>query len=101
MERKPRKSRGFSPILKAINESDIPAAGKPNSEFSHGFFSFNITVLTEGQTVNITIVDDGGPGLPRSFTEVKVPALNLPGLVALGGALGVIAVARIRKQVRL
>jgi hypothetical protein len=32
-----------------------PSGGKPNLLFTHGFFSFNITGLTAGQTVNVTI----------------------------------------------
>jgi len=41
--------------LMAVDESTLPAQGKPNLEFPHGFFSFTITGLTPGQTVNITI----------------------------------------------
>lgn len=41
--------------LKAVPESALPLGGKPNIQFPHGFFSFNITGLTTGQTVNVTI----------------------------------------------
>lgn len=41
--------------LEAVAESALPEEGKPNAEFTHGFFSFNITGLTPGQTVNVTI----------------------------------------------
>jgi hypothetical protein len=44
--------------LTAIAENALPpeaAEGKPNVEFPHGFFSFNITGLTSGATVTITI----------------------------------------------
>jgi parallel beta-helix repeat protein/YD repeat-containing protein len=41
--------------LEAVAESTLPEEGKPNIEFTHGFFSFNITGLTPGQTVNVTI----------------------------------------------
>jgi squalene-hopene/tetraprenyl-beta-curcumene cyclase len=41
--------------LTAINESKLPAEGKPALSFPHGFFSFNITGLAVGQTVNVTI----------------------------------------------
>ena len=37
----------------------LPEEGKPNLEFTHGFFSFNITGLTPGQTVNVTITLPG------------------------------------------
>jgi parallel beta-helix repeat protein/YD repeat-containing protein len=41
--------------LEAVAESALPEEGKPNIEFTHGFFSFNITGLAQGQTVNVTI----------------------------------------------
>ncbi|MEA2051780.1 MAG: choice-of-anchor U domain-containing protein [Euryarchaeota archaeon] len=41
--------------LKAIDESTLPADGKPHLGFLHGFFSFNITGLTPGQTVVVTL----------------------------------------------
>ena len=39
----------------AVPESTLPIAGKPNLIFPHGFFSFDITGLTPGETVNVTI----------------------------------------------
>jgi len=44
--------------LTAITENTLPseaAEGKPNLEFPHGFFSFNITGLASGATVTVTI----------------------------------------------
>jgi hypothetical protein len=42
--------------LTAIAEGTLPAEGKPvGMSFPHGFFSFNITGLTSGQTVTVTI----------------------------------------------
>jgi uncharacterized repeat protein (TIGR01451 family) len=41
--------------LRAVKESTLPKAGKPALVFPHGFFSFNITGLTPGQTVVVTI----------------------------------------------
>jgi hypothetical protein len=44
--------------LTAIAENALPieaAEGKPNVEFHHGFFSFNITGLASGATVMVTI----------------------------------------------
>ena len=41
--------------LTAVAEESIPAGGKPNLDFPHGFFSFKITELTSGTTVTITI----------------------------------------------
>jgi DNA-binding beta-propeller fold protein YncE/PKD repeat protein len=42
--------------LTAVPEAALPSEGKPNLQFPHGFFSFNITGLTTGQTVNVTII---------------------------------------------
>jgi parallel beta-helix repeat protein len=41
--------------LEAVDERTLPTEGKPDLEFSQGFFSFNMTGLSNGQTVNITI----------------------------------------------
>lgn len=41
--------------LTAVDEGTLPPEGKPNLVFPHGFFSFNITGLTPGQTVIVTI----------------------------------------------
>ena len=41
--------------LTAIAEGTLPAEDKPNLEFPHGFFSFNITGLTSGATVMVTM----------------------------------------------
>jgi len=41
--------------LTPVNESDLPEEGKPNLVFPHGFFSFNITGLEDGQTAIVTI----------------------------------------------
>ena len=46
---------GTNEDLMAINESTLPAEGKPTLAFPHGFFSFNITGLTPGQTVVVMI----------------------------------------------
>jgi len=40
--------------LTALNEGDLPKEN-PNVDFPHGLFSFNITGLTTGPTVNLTI----------------------------------------------
>ncbi|KAF5413826.1 MAG: Cell surface glycoprotein [Candidatus Methanophagaceae archaeon] len=48
-------SGGYFSYVSAVNESSLPSEGKPNRQFPHGFFSFNITGLTTGQTVNVTI----------------------------------------------
>lgn len=40
--------------LTALNESDLPEEN-PNVDFPHGIFSFNITGLSNGETVNVTI----------------------------------------------
>ncbi|MGB6874299.1 MAG: choice-of-anchor U domain-containing protein [Dehalococcoidia bacterium] len=41
--------------LTAVAEGTLPTAGKPNLVFPHGFFSFDITGLTPGDTVTVTI----------------------------------------------
>jgi len=41
--------------LTPVNESDLPEEGKPNLVFPHGFFSFNITGLEDGQSAIVTI----------------------------------------------
>lgn len=41
--------------LTAVNELELPEEGKPNLVFPHGFFSFNITGLEDGQTAIVTI----------------------------------------------
>jgi len=41
--------------LSSVNESSLPMAGKPNVTFPHGLFSFNITGLSSGQSVTVTI----------------------------------------------
>jgi hypothetical protein len=51
-------SSGTMGNLTAVSESTLscPGAGKPNLEFTHGFFSFNITILEYyGEEVTITI----------------------------------------------
>jgi hypothetical protein len=41
--------------LTAVAESAMPDAGKPDLMYPHGFFSFNITGLANGQTVDVTV----------------------------------------------
>jgi len=50
--------------LTPVDESDLPEEGKPDLAFPHGFFSFNITVLTPGQDaiVTITLPEDAPEG---------------------------------------
>lgn len=50
-------SSGIMGSLTAVSESTLscPVEGKPNLEFAHGFFSFNVTELTPGQTVTVNI----------------------------------------------
>jgi len=49
--------------LNAINEDSLPATGKPELDFIHGFFSIEITNLNPGDTVNVFIK------LPTSMLE--------------------------------
>lgn len=46
---------GFIQDLIPINEATLPTEGKPDLEFPHGFFSFNVTGLSPGQAVSITL----------------------------------------------
>jgi len=48
-------STGCFQTLKAVSEGTIPSGGKPNLDFPHGFFSFEIGCLAAGATVTITI----------------------------------------------
>ena len=50
-------SSGTMENLTAVSESTLPTEGKPNLQFPHGFFSFNVTGLTPGvgETVSVTI----------------------------------------------
>jgi len=48
-------SSGTMGNLTAIAESTLPSEGKPNLDFPHGFFSFNVPGLTPGQAINVTI----------------------------------------------
>jgi len=48
-------SAGAIENLTSVCEGTLPTAGKPNLVFTHGLFSFNITGLTPGQTVTVTI----------------------------------------------
>jgi hypothetical protein len=41
--------------LTAISEASLPTSGKPDLQFPYGFFRFNITGLTPGATVTVTI----------------------------------------------
>jgi hypothetical protein len=48
-------STGVLVNLKAIDESSLPTADKPNMVFPHGFFSYTIQGLISGQTVTLEI----------------------------------------------
>jgi hypothetical protein len=41
--------------LEAVDESNLPTAGKPDLRFPHGFFSFKIIGLTPGASATVTI----------------------------------------------
>jgi parallel beta-helix repeat protein len=47
--------------LTSVPEGSLPTAGKPDLNFPHGFFSFDITGLTPGDTVTVTIILPPGP----------------------------------------
>jgi len=48
-------SSGTIESLTAISESSLPAEGKPSLLFPNGLFSFDITGLSSGETVEVTI----------------------------------------------
>ena len=48
-------SSGTIQNLTAVAENTLPAAGKPNLNFPHGFFSFDITGVGSGGTAIVTI----------------------------------------------
>jgi hypothetical protein len=59
--------------LTTISESDLPAEGKPALSFPHGFFSFNITGLTMGQTVNVTITFPSNIPVTAQYWKYHTP----------------------------
>ena len=48
-------SSGTIENLTAVPESSMPTEGKPNLQFPHGFFEFEITGLALGETVTVTL----------------------------------------------
>jgi hypothetical protein len=48
--------QGGIAVLEAVDESELPEEGKPGLIYPHGFFTFNITGIENGATVNITLV---------------------------------------------
>jgi Tol biopolymer transport system component len=48
-------SSGTMQNLTAVDENTLPIEGKPSLEFPHGFFSFSITGLSNGQTVTVAV----------------------------------------------
>jgi glutamine amidotransferase-like uncharacterized protein len=50
-----RPDSGILETLTAVSEGTLTTAGKPDLLFPHGFFSFTVIGLTEGQTMDITI----------------------------------------------
>ena len=42
--------------LEAVDESTLPTEGKPDLRFPYGFFSFSISGLTPGATVEVTLI---------------------------------------------
>lgn len=48
--------QGGIAVLEAVDESELPEEGKPALIYPHGFFTFNITGIENGATVNITLV---------------------------------------------
>jgi len=48
--------------LVPVSEDSLPAAGKPNYDYPHGFFSFSISGLDSGETATITVtLPDNAP----------------------------------------
>ena len=48
-------SSGILGNLVAVSESSMPSDGKPTLEFPHGFFEFQITGLSNGEAVTLSI----------------------------------------------
>ena len=55
-------SHGTIKDLAAVAEATLPAEGKPQLEFPHGFFSFKVHEIAQGGTVTVSIT------LPDSIT---------------------------------
>jgi len=54
---------GILETLTAVSEGTLTTTGQPDLSFPHGFFSFSIIGLTEGQTMDLTIT------LPSNMPE--------------------------------
>ena len=60
--------------LTAVPEGILPSEGKPiDLQFPHGFFSFNITGLTNGTTVNVTIILPGDMPTTTQYWKCHTP----------------------------
>jgi hypothetical protein len=64
---------GIIQNLTAVPEGALPSEGKPNFRFPHGFFSFNITGLTAGQTVTVTITLPGYMPTTTQYWKCHTP----------------------------
>ena len=49
-------NQGTIESLTAVDESTLPTTGKPDVDFPHGFFSFEITGLSPGDVVTVTLI---------------------------------------------
>ena len=86
--------------LTSVPEESLPtAAGKPNLAFPHGFFSFDITGLTAGQTVTVTITLPTGAApiqywkyhVPEGWIQIPMTVVGPPNVISItlqDGGLG-------------
>ena len=85
--------------LTAVAEGTLPTTGKPNLAFPHGFFSFDITGLTPGQTVTVTITLPTGAAptqywkyhSPEGWIQIPMTIVGPPNVIRItlvDGGLG-------------
>jgi len=85
--------------LTAVPEGSLPAAGKPNLAFPHGFFSFNVTGLSNNQTVTVTITLPTGAAptqywkyhMPEGWIQIPMTIVGPPNVIRItlqDGGLG-------------
>jgi hypothetical protein len=69
-------SSGTIENLSAVAESSLPSEGKPDLTFPHGFFSFDVTGLTPGATVAMTITLPSAMSVGTQYWKYGTPSSN-------------------------
>jgi hypothetical protein len=76
-------NKGVLGDLTQVDEASLPLTGKPDLVFPHGFFSFNITGLSPGETVTVNITFPTNIPANSQFWKYHVPEgwINVTSLV--------------------